>query len=88
MGALNSTQVILLVYGALVIVAVLSALLSWVNKPKHISRDDWQHTFWQGVSTEMIGAILTGLIFTFVVDATIVTLRGAVLTNANFANPP
>jgi uncharacterized protein YjbI with pentapeptide repeats len=75
----NETNV--LVWVLLILVATGCGIVSqWYGrKEKDFDSDEWKSSFWQGVSTEMIGALVTGFMVFFIVGAGAETDRKAEL---------
>ncbi len=69
LSRMSTQQVTVVVLVVLGIVALLTAALSqWLSGAKvGVGSREWWVNFVQGISTEMVGAILTGLLFTFIV---------------------
>lgn len=64
----SSVEIItLIVVVFLAFIAFITALLSFLRRTE--SSREWWAEYWQGISTEMVGAIITTLLFTFIVGA-------------------
>ncbi len=57
----------LVVLAVLTAIAIITAVLSFRRRPADTR--SWWSDYWQGISSEMVGAIITALLFTFIIGS-------------------